>query len=63
MILNNLMVVSDKVLSMGIIKLNCVLKLNWIAWNRTFFDIQTAYLFLTKLFEIELFFDIETVLS
>ena len=25
----------DRVLSMGQIKLNCVLMLNWIAWNRT----------------------------
>ena len=28
-------VVSDRVLSMGQIELNCVLILNWIAWNKT----------------------------
>ena len=30
-------VVPDRVLSMGQIELNCVLMLNWIAWNRTVF--------------------------
>ena len=34
----------DRVLSMGQIELNSVLMLNWIAWNRTVFDIGTAYL-------------------
>ena len=29
-------------LSMGQIELNCVLMLNWIAWNRTVFDIETV---------------------
>ena len=30
-------VAPDRVLSMGQIELNCVLMLNWIAWNRMFF--------------------------
>ena len=30
-------VAPDRVLSMGQIELNCVLMLNWIAWNRTVF--------------------------
>ena len=29
--------------------------LNWIVWNKTVFDIETAYLHKTELFEIELF--------
>ena len=29
--------------------------LNWIVWNRTVFDIETVYLYLTELFGIELF--------
>ena len=33
----------DKVLSMGQIEVNCVLMLNWIAWNKTVFDIKTLY--------------------
>ena len=28
---------------------------NWIVWNWTVFDIETAYLCLTELFEIEQF--------
>ena len=28
-------VAPDRVLSMGQIELNCILKLNWIVWNRT----------------------------
>ena len=32
----------DRVLSMGQIKLNCVLMQNWIVWNRTVFDIETV---------------------
>ena len=44
----------DSVLSMGQIELNCVLMLNWIIWNGTVFDIETMYLCLTELFEIEL---------
>ena len=28
--------------------------LNWIIWKRTVFDIETVYLCLTELFEIEL---------
>ena len=39
---------------------------NWIAWNRNVFDrtyILTACLFKTELFEMEMFFDIETVLT
>ena len=39
------MVTLDWVLFMGQIELNCVLMLNWIAWNRTVFDIETVYLF------------------
>ena len=42
--------------------------LNWIVWNRTTFNIETEDLCLTELFElenelfeIELFFDIETM--
>ena len=33
---------TDWVLSMGQIKLNCILMLNWIVWNRTVFDIETV---------------------
>ena len=29
--------------------------LNWIIWNRIVFDIETVYLYLTKLSETELF--------
>ena len=29
--------------------------LDWIVWKRTAFDIETVYLCLTELFEIELF--------
>ena len=32
------------VLSMGQIELNSVIKLNWIVWNKTAFDIETVYL-------------------
>ena len=32
-------VAPDRALSMGQIELNCVLILDWIAWNRTVFDI------------------------
>ena len=35
-------VAPDRVLSMGQIELNCVLMLNWIAWNRSVFDIETV---------------------
>ena len=35
--------------------------LNYIVWNRIFFDIENVYLCLTALLEIELFFYIETV--
>ena len=35
-------VVPDRVLSMGQIELNSILMLNWIAWNRTVFDIETV---------------------
>ena len=38
-----------------VLHLNCVLMLNWIVWNGTIFDIETVYIGLTKLFEIELF--------
>ena len=37
-------VATDMVLSMGQIELNSVLVINWIVWNRTVFDIDTAYL-------------------
>ena len=47
-------VVFDRVLSMGQIKLNCVLMLNWIARNRTIFDIETVLCY-TELLKIELF--------
>ena len=40
---------------MGQIELNCVLMLIWIVWNRTVFDIETAYLWKTELFQIEMF--------
>ena len=45
------------------IELNCVITLNWIILNRTVFclDIETVYLRQTELFEMEQFFDIETV--
>ena len=42
---------SDRVRSMGQIELNCVLMLNWIAWNRIVFDFEIAYLCETELFE------------
>ena len=45
----------DTVVSMTQIELNCVLTLNWIVWNRTDFDIETAYLCENELFEIKLF--------
>ena len=32
-------VATDRVLSMRILEVNCVLMLNWIAWNKTIFDI------------------------
>ena len=38
--------------------MNCWIKavlLNWIAWNGNVFDIQTVYLWLSELFEIERF--------
>ena len=35
-------VAPDRGLSMRQIELNCVLMLNWIAWNRTVFDIETV---------------------
>ena len=37
-------VAPDRVLSIGQIELNCVLKQNWIVWKRTVFDFYTAYL-------------------
>ena len=48
-------VAPDRVLSMGWIKINGVFMLNWNVWNRTVFDIETAYLCYTELFEIKLF--------
>ena len=36
------MVVSDRVLSMCQTELNCVLRLNWITWNKTVFEIETV---------------------
>ena len=35
-------VAPDRVLSMGQIKLNCILMLNWFTWCRTVFDIVTV---------------------
>ena len=57
------MVASDRVLSMGSIKLNNVLMLNWIGWNRTVLVIKTVYLCYTELFEIELFISIKMDLT
>ena len=37
-------VAPNRVLSMGEIEVNWVLMLNWIAWNKTVLDIETAYL-------------------
>ena len=37
-------VVPDRVLSMGQIELNCVLILNWIAWNRTFWHLNRVFM-------------------
>ena len=37
-------VASDRVLSMGHIELNCVVMLNWIAWNRTDSGLCTYHL-------------------
>ena len=48
-------VAPDWVLSMGKIELNSVLMLNSIVLNRIVFNIQTVYLSLSELFEIELF--------
>ena len=48
-------VAPDRILSMGQIELNCLLMLSWIVWNRTVFDIETAYLCQTELFGIEQF--------
>ena len=48
------MVAPDRVLSRGQIELNCVLMLNWIAWNRTDLTLK-LYLCITELFETELF--------
>ena len=48
-------VAPTRALSMGKIELNYVLMLNWIVWNRTIFDIETAYLCETELFEIKQF--------
>ena len=48
-------IASDRVLSMGQIELNCELMLNRIVWNKTAFHIKTAYLCLSELLEIELF--------
>ena len=36
-------VAPDRALSMGQIELNCILMLNWTAWNRTVFDIETEF--------------------
>ena len=44
----------DRALSMGQIELNCVVILNWIAWNRTVLTLK-LYLRKTELFEIEQF--------
>ena len=52
------MVAPDRVLSMDLIELNCVLILNWIVWNRTVltFKLFTHVLVCkTELFETELF--------
>ena len=35
-------VAPDRVLPMVQIELNCVIMLNWIAWNKTVFDIDTV---------------------
>ena len=60
-------VVLDAVLSMDQIELNCVLKLNWIAWNRTVWHLNcelilnwivwngTAFACLSELSEKEMF--------
>ena len=32
----------DRALSMGQTELNCLLMINWTAWNRTVFDIETV---------------------
>ena len=49
-------VAPDRVLSMGQIKLNCVLMLNWIVWNKTVFWHWNCVLML--MFEKELFWHI-----
>ena len=49
-------VASDRVLSMGQIKLNSVLMLNWIVWNRNIF------VCVTELFEIEQFLTLKLYL-
>ena len=43
----------DRVLFMGQIEVNCVLMPKGIVWNRIVFDIETAYIRSTELFEIE----------
>ena len=47
-------VAPDRVLFMGQIEQKCILMLNWIAWNRTVFEIEIV-LMLNWLFELKLF--------
>ena len=53
----SLVVAPDRALSMGQIEINFILLLNWIAWNKTVFDVETVYSCWIKLFEIELFLE------
>ena len=54
-------VAPDRVLSMGQIELNCVLMLNWVAWNRTVLTLKLV-LMLNGIVWNRTVFDILTVL-
>ena len=56
-------VVPDRVLSIDQIELNCVLMLNWIAWNRTVLTFKLRFDILNWIAWNRTVFDIETVLT
>ena len=53
---SSILAATDRVLSRSQIERKCVLMLNWIALDRTGFDILTAYICSTELFEMEQFY-------
>ena len=55
-------VAPDRVLSMGLIELKCVLMINWISWNRTVLNVNCV-LMLSWIVWNGTVFDIETVLT